>query len=271
MSRKWLLFTASLVGLAVLFLAVPGRAADEPDVRTLGLEIAALQALHDMELNKEQLQALAKLAEGAAASLKPAKGGPAPSPAFKAALTQLRDALIKGKSDKIAECRFKLDEVARKEKRDPDIPIEPTETARKNVMPLRKLLTVSQLGNFVGALELTDPLQRLFEGAEEINGMTGDEKNELRDQIAEEVGRLVGGMGPPGKKVTERVAKFLDKVAAIKEDAFEKRKADLEKEARQIVGELDSLKVLEFSVEYSLAEFLSNPRLDAAITAFGKK
>jgi hypothetical protein len=261
----------SKFGLAILALLCclgSTRAAD-PDLRTLSHEVTALQALHDLELSKDQLQELAKIADGAAGTPKTAKHGNAQSPAYRAALVQLQEALIKGKGDKISEARFKLDEVARRERREPEEAVEPTDLAKQMVPRVLRLLTVSQVGNFIGSLDLVDPLQRLLEGADEINGLTGDEKNALRDDVAQEVGQLLGGFGAPGKRVTDRIAKFLDKVAATKD--FEKKKPDLEKEARQIVGEPDALKVLQHSIEQSLAELLANPRLPAAIIALSKK
>src|SRR5262245_14301647 len=92
--------TAGLIGLVVAFWQAPTGAA-EPDVRTLAYEVAALQALHDLELDKDQLQSLAKLAEGTAGTLKSQKNAPAPTAAFRTALTQLHEALVKGKDTRI--------------------------------------------------------------------------------------------------------------------------------------------------------------------------
>ena len=58
---------------------------------------------------------------------------------------------------------------------------------------------------------------------------------------------------------------------ALKDDEFKKERPELEKTARQIVGEVGPLDVLRHAVERSLADLLSNPRLAAAIDARLKK
>ena len=51
---------------------------------------------------------------------------------------------------------------------------------------------------------------------------------------------------------------------AGKAGAAGNRKA-LENEVRQIVGQVDNMEVISHILEHGMAEFLSNPRLEAAI------
>ena len=124
---RWALTAAVLLcfGQAALW-------ADEPDVHGLMLQVNALQSLHDLELTAEQLAALAKLAESTAQKAKPGKAVTV-SPAYRTALTQLRDALIKGDDDKIEQCRTKFDDIADKELADIDDHIDITGAARQKL------------------------------------------------------------------------------------------------------------------------------------------
>jgi hypothetical protein len=258
----------------LLLVFVAGRStatAGEPDVHALTLQVSALQSLHDLDLTRDQLSAVAKLAEGAANKAKPGKSVTV-TPAYRTALTQLRDALIKGDDEKIEQCRTKFDEIADKELVDIEDQVDVTVAARQKLPQFMKLLTVYQIASYIGSLDLSDPVERLMDGAEDILGAKGKEKKDISDEISHEVGRLVGGMGSEqAKKVAKHAAEFLDRVSALKEDEFKKRRPELEKEARQIVGDVNALKVLEHEVNFSLASLLSNPQLEAAVAAKLKK
>jgi hypothetical protein len=263
----------SAVAAATLLLcASVALRADEPDVHGLMLQVNALQSLHDLELTPEQLATLAKLAETTANKPKPGKAVTA-SPAFRTALTQLRDALVKGDDEKIEQCRTKFDEIADKELVDIDDHIEITPAARQKIPQLMKLLTVNQLASYIGSLDLSDPADRLMDGAEEILGLTGKEKKEVSDEVSKDIVRLVGAAAASeqAKKLTKHVTEFLDRASGLKEEEFKKRRSELEKEAKQIVGEVSAFEVLRHEVNHNLAELLSNPQLEAAIAAKMKK
>jgi hypothetical protein len=270
--RECSIRSASWWAFGLLLLCGPAVVrADEPDLHALTLQVNALQSLHDLDLTADQLAALAKLAENTAHKSKPGKAVTA-SPAYRTALTQLRDALVKGDDEKIDQCRTKFDEIADKELVDIDDHIEITNAARQKLPQVLKLLTVNQLAAYIGTLDLSDPAERLLDGAEEIVGLTGKDKKEVSDEVSKDVVRLVGGAGSePAKKLTKNITEFLDRAAGLKEEEFKKKRADLEKEAKQIVGEVNAFKVLEHEVNHNLAELLSNPQLDAAIAAISKK
>ena len=56
-------------------------------------------------------------------------------------------------------------------------------------------------------------------------------------------------------------------LAALSDDAFEKQRTALEKEARALGNGVSSLDVLRHAVERALARLLSNPRLVPALEA----
>src|SRR4029077_10579914 len=68
----------------------------------------------------------------------------------------------------------------------------------------------------------------------------------------------------------ERIVNLLERARDLKSNTdFERQREELEKEARQIVGEVDDWKVLGQGLEQGMAELLSKPRLKAATKAKG--
>ena len=105
-----------------------------------------------------------------------------------------------------------------------------------------------------------------------VRGLKDEQWKQLRDEVSEEVARLVAGLDTEkAGHVSDRVVQLLIQVRALKDDEFKKERPELEKTARQIVGEVGPLDVLRHAVERSLADLLSNPRLAAAIDARLKK
>jgi hypothetical protein len=71
--------------------------------------------------------------------------------------------------------------------------------------------------------------------------------------------------------VSDQVVQLLIQARALKDDEFKRERRDLEKSARQIVGEVGPMQILRHAVERALAELLSNPRLPTALEARLKK
>ncbi len=95
---------------------------------------------------------------------------------------------------------------------------------------------------------------------------------QVRDEVSEEVGRLAAGLDvDKAGQISDQVVQLLIQARALQEQEFKKRQPQLEKEARQIVGEIGPVDVIRHVVEQALAEMLSNPRLTAAIDARLKK
>ena len=68
-------------------------------------------------------------------------------------------------------------------------------------------------------------------------------------------------------KVGDKVVQWLIEVRSLDDDEFKAQRTELEKKARQIVGDPHPLDVMRRAMEMTLAELLSNPRLEAAIAA----
>ena len=66
-------------------------------------------------------------------------------------------------------------------------------------------------------------------------------------------------------KVNHRITTWLDKVQALSASEFRTKRAQLQQEAKALVGEADPLQVARHYLLRDLAELLANPRLPAAI------
>jgi hypothetical protein len=122
------------------------------------------------------------------------------------------------------------------------------------------------------AEEFPDPLEKIQAVLEDGRKLSGKEWEVRRDEVAAQVGKLVGGL----KKETvartkESVAAFLDQAHDLKEDAFQAQKPALQQTALTLVGSGGPTEVIRNFVELMVAELLSNPRLAAAVEARLKK
>jgi hypothetical protein len=89
---------------------------------------------------------------------------------------------------------------------------------------------------------------------------------ETRDDVAEDLGWLLGGVDPArDKAVRDQLVTLLNRARRLSDDAFEKQRAGLEKEARGIAAGVNSFEVLRHGVERAVARLLSNPRLVPAL------
>lgn len=275
MSLRPIAFTAVLAAALGLVFAVrageiPAGGAKTPPVNDLSLEVAALQTLYALNLTPRQLEKLRKLAADTT-DRQPARRIPKASPKFRKGLTELRDALIKAEEDShIDDLVKKLDDLRSSEKPELDDGVEVTDEARERAADALRLLAPSQVASYVAGLadEISDPLDLLLNAIDRARTVEGKEWRELREGVSEEVGRLVGGVNAEqAQSVSDRVTQLLILARGPKEPEYKKQRAELEKTARQIVGNAGPFEVLRHVVEQSLAELLSNPLLPQALDA----
>jgi hypothetical protein len=263
------------LALAWLFVATPGgadtpRQADAPPPQELSLEVQALQTLHYLKATPAQLRALREMAKETVGK-PPPRAEVKASAEFRKALAELRDALASGDEEEhIDELTEKLDDLREDEKPELHDEFDVTEEAQRRAPEALRLLTARQVADFaaVNGEDLHDPRELLANALDEVRGMKADEYKEWRQAVAEEVGRLVAGLDDDkASRVTDQVVQWLIVARSLKDDEFKARRADLEKQARAIVGELGPTDVLRHFLETNLAELLSNPRLPAALAA----
>jgi hypothetical protein len=241
---------------------------DEPTLTDLSLEMQALRTLHNMRITTEQMQALAKYAKDTAEPDRKRNQGKA-SDDYRKALTELRDALADGSDDdKIADLEDAYADIEEREHPDMDDSVTVTSAARTRAPDVFKKIRPPQLATYLGFLaeEVIDPLEVLLSTMKDIRGIKDDDWKDRRDDLADELGWLLGGVDEKkSKKVGEAVVALLGKTKTLSDDDYPAKKAELEKEAEKLVGEIGPERVLRNRVERTLAELLSNPRLGPAL------
>lgn len=245
----------------------------ELSLNDLSMEVAALQAIHQLQLTPAQLQMVRKFAKETAQESN-SRGAAQASAEFRRILSALRDALIDEDDEEIDQLQEELDDLREKEKPELEESIEVTEAARQRAPELLQLLRPRQIASYLAAHaeEVPEPLERILEALSKVRDLNAKEWKQLRDEVSEEVGRGVAGLDfDKASQVGDKVIQLLIHARALKDDEFKSERPELEKTAREIVGNLSPLDVLRHALALDLAELLSNPRLLAAVEARLKK
>jgi hypothetical protein len=239
----------------------------------LSQEVSALLVLHNLKLTPAQIKTLRPIAKETAAKAK-AQGEIKASDDFHKALADLHKALVHAEDDeRIDELLEALDDLREAERPELDDEVEITEEAVEQVPKVLRMLTAKQVAAFIAAHagDVVDPTERLLEALDQVRGVPEEKSKEFRDELAIDVSGLVAGLdGDEAAKISDQVAQWLVIIRSLTDEEFKAQHADLEKKARAIVGEVGPTDVLRHFFEHSLADFLSNPRLPAALEA-GKR
>jgi hypothetical protein len=240
-----------------------------PSLNDLSLEIAALETLYYLRATPAQKEKLRDLAEETAdrSGLRQAAKG---SAKFRQTMTDLRLALVKEEDKRVEELAKQLEDLRNAENPELDDAVEITDEARERAPEALRLLTPGQVAGYVGAYaeSIPDPLEQLLDALDKVRDLKPDEWKELRDMLSDEVGWLVAGLdAEQASQVGDQVVQLLIMARALKEKDFQKQRPELEKKAREIVGQVGPTDVLRHFLERSLAELLSNPRLQAVLDA----
>ena len=229
------------------------------DLNLVSLEVQALQAIDTLELTPKQLMPspMAKETKDKSRKREPAKV----TPPYRQALLDLHAALVKKDEEKISELDAKLDELGTGDTQELDTEVDVTEAALKKAPELLKMLSAAQVSGYLTTLSIPDPLEELSEALETGRVQKGKEWAETRDDVAAEVGKLIGGVTQ--KKIADATAQL--KTLLDKAHAAKATKATEEME--QLVTKTGPFIVLRNTVEHGLAEMLSNLRLGPAIEA----
>jgi hypothetical protein len=268
-------FVAALSLLCASWWGIAGGRVrgNEPSLNELSLEVTALQALHQFQLSPAQLEVLRKFAKDDAPESSVREGGKA-SADFRRTLLALRNALVDGDDERIDQLQEELEDLRANEKPELEESIEVTEAARERAPELLRLLSPRQVAVFLGshADEIPEPAERILEALSKVRDLDPKEWKEVRESVAEEVGRGVAGLDfDKASQIGDKVIQLLIHARALKADEFKAERPELEKMAREIVGNLGPLDVLRHALMQELAELLSNPRLLASVDARLKK
>jgi hypothetical protein len=277
--RLSLAFLLGLVGLCQTFpcSAQTGDAKAAPKktitLNTLSMEVNALQALGQFQLDKGQLERIQKFGEESAQkerTRQPAKA----SKEYRDKMVALRKALQDAKDgDLIEKLNDEVDALHEKEKPTLDDRVDITDAARKRATEAYRLLKPGQIAAYLGRIaeSVADPLDRLLDATEDVREMKDDEWKAQGNEIADDISRIAVGLDAVrSKRVSEQVSAFLARARGLSKVEFQKQQGELEKAARKIVGDIPAEVLLRNQVELDLATLISNPRLPQASRAMIK-
>jgi hypothetical protein len=236
----------------------------------LSLEVMALRTLHQLKATPAQLHALAEWAKETVDPEPPERETGTASDAFRAILERAHAALIDSGSERVADLCDKLDEAREEENPTIDDNVEVTKTARQRASKAIRLFTAKQLASFYASYcdSAPDPRDLMQNALEQIRDLEPEPALTFRDQLADEVAWLVGGLDQEhAERVRLRVILWFDLIREMRDREFKQNRAKIEEAAERVVENIDPLEVLRHVLERDLAELLSNPRLPAAIAA----
>jgi hypothetical protein len=269
-----LIFTASAAAAPKKSDKTPPPKPVKEDANDLSLEVAAMQAIHQMKLNKGQIEALGKLVQGITPDDHEREAAKV-SDKYRKALLAMRDAFTADDDDRIDGRAKALDELRTKESPELDEGVEITAAARTAAVEYVAHLKSRQIASYLAGVEdddLDGPAERLSAAFEESHKKSGDEWDEARDAAADAVGWLVGGLdADTSAKAADAAKTLLERAHLLNDEDFKAQRKELDADARKLVGDLSTMDVLRRIVEHGVAELLSNPRLGAAVDARLKK
>ena len=258
-----------------LILFVDGAAARnshaiyEDDILALSMEINALQVLHDLRLAPAQIDLVTKMVKETSQKM-PERKARKVSDKMRKLYQDLRQGLLDADEDKINEAMADLDDLRNVEKTEIDDDFDLTDAARSKVQEVLNKLTPRQVAIYLSqfADEFPDPAEKLTEALDEARSRRGKDWTEYRDQVAGQVGWLVGGLDKAAEhKVRTAVVSVLDQANKLSEAEYKAKKKNLEKTIRDIVDATGPAEVMKNFMLRSLAELLSNPRTATALEA----
>jgi hypothetical protein len=250
---------------------VPAAAEEDAprgDFNAVNLEVTALEMFYQLRLTRPQLERLARLAPVTAQEV-PAARAAEVSAELRRKLAGLHSALADNDDERVAELSPAVEELRDKEGPEFD-EVGITDAARKHTPEVMRQLSPRQVASYVSdyADEFPDPLRKVLDAFDDVRKLAGREWEEVRDDIAGQVGWLVAGLDTQAEaRVSRQVADLLNRVKGLKDEEYKAKRAELEKQARAVVGNVGPTDVIRHFVERSLAELLSNPRLAAAAGA----
>jgi hypothetical protein len=270
MARLCLFATVLLVGIAL----IPGKQGDappradlEPAALNVCLEIQALRILYLLRVTPEQSQKLQELAKALAIEDRE-REKPRMSDEYRRVLLKLHEALLRDNEDKVEELEDRLAELTESESPELDDAVPVTPAARRRVAEALRILHPQQLATFLGSIadEIGDPQQRLVTALEEVRSDKLEDWEGVRDDLADDLGWLLGGLNVKrSKDVSDEVVALLTKARNLTDASYTKQKAKLENQARAIGADVGPTEVLQHAIDRTLARLLSNPRLDEAL------
>jgi hypothetical protein len=189
---------------------------------------------------------------------------------YRAVLDRLHGAFAADNEKQVEELEDRLSELTESEEPELDDGVAITPSARKHVAEVLRTLRPRQVAEYVGAIseDIGDPQERLIAAFEQIRSDKTENWEEVRDEQADDLAWLLGGLDSARfKAIHDEVANLLTDVHKLDSDTFTKQRSDLEKKARGIGSDVAATDVLRHAMERALAQLLSNPELGPAVEA----
>jgi hypothetical protein len=264
-----------VTALALLAILCPAarlfaQTAAKNDAVKLELEVDALAALNDLQLSSEQAAALRDLASDTAAKVDQSSG---PVDAdYQAALAEVRLAILSRNDDRIDQAQDKLTDLAQKRDADSEPDIDDSDVAKAKAPGFLKSLAASQIAHYLAqnADNVENPGDVLVDALHQCRNLSDADFEVLRDDTAEEIGLLAGGLVPTKPpQIIQKTTRFLNRCRRLSAQEFQTQQSALEDEARKLVEGLDPIQCLRHWMEGELADLLSNPQLQTALKDWG--
>jgi len=275
MRHPYILLLAATISLLVCNRALQAQTDAVSGAVNLEMQVDALSTLHDLNLTPEQLSSLKDLASDTAGTLSDTPA--AVTADYKAAIKDMRDALLSKDEDKIDSAEDKIGDVVDKQDPDSEPDVQQSDSAKTKAVTFLKTLSVKQVAGYISqnADDIDDPTELLLDAVHQSRDLSGDDFTSLRDDTAEELGMLSAGANPAKPpKIISKVNQLLNRVHHLKAQEYSDQQSALEDEARKLVAGMDPIVCLRHWMENELADLLSNPQLSQAIddwVAAGKK
>jgi hypothetical protein len=243
--------------------------AEKVNVNDLSMEVQAMRMIYQLKLTPEQMKALRKVAEKTADKNGDREDGRA-SEKYVKALQTLRTAFVGAEEEAINTAEEELDEIHEAEPPMLDDSIEISADARARTPDVLRVLKAPQVLSWLAfnAEEVADPRDMLTNAVTKVRTLKGEEFNTFREEVAEEAGRLLAGIHQKkSERVHDAVFGLLTRAHDLGEDEVAAKLPALEKEVEEMIGKTSATDVMRNVIELAIAEWLSNPRLVAALDA----
>jgi len=263
--------------IVVFSFVIGGRSllafADAPSVDStadLELQVAALTTLDELELTPDQLASLQSLAADTADDSYVSPANAPRNEIYREAMQALRDALAAGDEERIARTQAQIEKLRKNLNIAPPPAVNTSDAARRKAYSAVLILTTGQFANYIAihASEIPDATETILDALDQCQSGSDDEFASLRDQAADQVAMLMNGENARmSKGIINRVKDLLDRARRMSSDDFQSSRPDLDRTARNITRIAHPDVELRNWMERQMAFLLSNPQLDAALTA----
>jgi hypothetical protein len=232
-------------------------------------EVAALTTVSELELTDAQLRAIEPICKEAAVHAPPTSA-PAGSDRYRGSLRALREALVQGEEEKVAEQQQKVDSLREAEKIEPDTDFSISDAARAKAPGVLAMLSTAQVANYISAHaeDVPGALETITDALDQCRQQNEADFAALRTEAAEQTGLLLAGLDKSAARpIEQKVTDLLDKVKKMNDAEFKSQRDALTNQAKQIATGADPIEGLRHWMEREIADLLSNPATSDAIDA----